>query len=53
MAKEKSETSKEKWNDEGREFVAEGNTAEMDQHLADRKTKMQMGIETTHKYKRR
>ena len=51
MAKE---TSKEKWNNEGRNFNSNREcTAEMDGHLDDYKPKVEVGKETSHEYKRR
>ena len=51
MAKE---TSKEKWDNEGRNFNSHREcTAEMDGHLDDYKPKVEVGKETSHEYKRR
>ena len=48
------ETSKEKWENEGRAFDSHGmNSAEMDNHIDERRPKVDMGKETTHPYKRR
>ena len=48
------ETSKEKWDNEGRTFDSHGmNTAEADGHDLERRPKVEMGKESSHPYKRR